>query len=249
MSCESCTGCFSASPCSSTPSITKRGQISKEYRQFLKLAKLCSLALSHQHHFVLQNNINTTHAEASPAALSIKADIDRELDHAFNNLIASLSLQQFTTQNLLLQAYNHLGGPTSTITTLTQGSKPLLSSENTTAETMRATTEFLEMARLLAHHGFFGRLCTWAILTVEQSKKEQTNGFRKEDPPGAADATTADTQDTKSCVERELRRLLEAREEGLRQHVNDEAEMFEVFNPSVQCGRVNWNEDPIPSLL
>lgn len=41
--------------------------------------------------------------------------------------------------------------------------------------------------------------------------------------------------------EEEERRLLV-------QRVNDEAEMFEVFNPAVRCQRVQWNPDPLPSL-
>lgn len=32
------------------------------------------------------------------------------------------------------------------------------------------------------------------------------------------------------------------------QRVNDEAEMFEVFNPAVRCQRVHWNREPLPSL-
>lgn len=44
----------------------------------------------------------------------------------------------------------------------------------------------------------------------------------------------------------------ELKEEGQRaelvQRVNDEAEMFEVFNPAVSCQRVHWNPEPLPSL-
>ena len=50
-----------------------------------------------------------------------------------------------------------------------------------------------------------------------------------------------ESQDTQEPKEEEQRAELV-------QRVNDEAEMFEVFNPTVRYQRVHWNPEPLPSL-
>ncbi|KAF9991565.1 hypothetical protein BGZ79_004298 [Entomortierella chlamydospora] len=174
MSCESCTGCFEATPCSA-PAPSINGHISKEYRQFLKAARVCA-ALS-------TTNSGTT--IDSDKELSRKGE---NLDHAFNSLISILASNQFTAQTYLAQSYRQLG-----------------------------SGHFLQLSRTLAHHGFWGRLITWAFL------------FVGEDSP-------------------KLQSLLDQHDEMLLQNVNDEAEMFEVFNPAVSCQRVAWSKDPLPTL-
>ncbi|KAF9111467.1 hypothetical protein BGX27_004864 [Mortierella sp. AM989] len=172
MSCESCTGCFEATPCSA-PAPSINGHISKEYRQFLKAARVCAAFT------------NTSETSGTDKELSRKRESE---DHAFNTLISILASNQFTAQTYLTQSYRQLGSP-----------------------------DFLNLARLLAHHGFWGRLITWAFLCV------------KEDSP-------------------RLQSQLDQHDEKLSQNVNDEAEMFEVFNPTVSCQRVIWKADPLPSL-
>ncbi|KAG0370363.1 hypothetical protein BC939DRAFT_465665 [Gamsiella multidivaricata] len=182
MSCESCTGCFEAAPCSS-PSPSTNGHISKEYRHFLKAAKFCTAFQTDQTE------------EQATSDLETDMNMDRKkrkqqenLDHAFNTLIGILANNQFTAQTYLALAYRQLG-----------------------------PTEFLQLARSLAHHGFWGRLITWASFYVKEDSKQ-------------------------------LQLLLDQHSSELSQHVNDEAEMFEVFNPAVNCQRVKWSIDPIPSL-
>jgi len=111
-----------------------------------------------------------------------------KMDHAFNTLIGVLANNQFTAQTYLTLAYRQL--------------RP---------------SAFLQMSRRLAHHGFWGRLLTWAFLFVKEDSSR-------------------------------LQALLEQQDQGLLQTVNDEAEMFEVFNPAVSCQRVRWNADPLPQL-
>ncbi|KAG0045404.1 hypothetical protein BGZ83_009389 [Gryganskiella cystojenkinii] len=183
MSCESCTGCFEAAPCSA-PSPSLNGHISKEYRHFLKAARICGSILTASSSTDSLSPGTTTVAETGNSKAE-KAQ-DRE-DHAFNTMISVLANNQFTAQTYLAQSYKQLG-----------------------------PKEFLQLARTLAHHGFWGRLITWAFL------------FVKEDS-------------------RRLQGLLEQQDPNLLQQVNDEAEMFEVFNPAVHCQRVQWNPDSLPS--
>ncbi|KAI1313801.1 hypothetical protein EDD11_002508 [Mortierella claussenii] len=177
MSCESCTGCFEATPCSA-PAPSVNGLVSKEYRQFLKAARVCSS---------LQTDQDESKSSHVKEGRRVASRSERE-DHAFNTLISILASNQFTAQTYLAQAYKQMG-----------------------------PRQFLIMAQTLAHHGFWGRLVTWAFLHV------------KEDSP-------------------RLQRLLDQHDAELLQTVNDEAEMFEVFNPAVSCQRVAWSMDPIPHL-
>ncbi|KAI8346933.1 hypothetical protein B0O80DRAFT_466506 [Mortierella sp. GBAus27b] len=170
MSCESCTGCFEAAPCSA-PLPPVNGHVSKEYRQFLKAARICSL-LSDQ-------------AETQDSDRKQK---DENMEHAYSSLIGILASNQFTAQTYLSLAYKQVG-----------------------------PRDFLRLGQSLAHHGFWGRLITWAFV------------FAKEDS-------------------RKLLQLVDQQDTELRQHVNDEAEMFEVFNAAVRCGRVEWSEHPVPCL-
>ncbi|GJJ71945.1 hypothetical protein EMPS_04302 [Entomortierella parvispora] len=184
MSCESCTGCFEATPCSA-PSPSLNGHVSKEYRHFLKAARICrSLVPITSHNFdVKDERTNGDHDDTSKTE---KAQ-DKE-DHAFNTMISVLANNQFTAQTYLAQAYKQLGpGP------------------------------FLDLARTLAHHGFWGRLITWAFLYVKENNQK-------------------------------LQMLLEEQDTDLSRQVNDEAEMFELFNPTVHCQRIQWNSEPIPRL-
>ncbi|KAF9361127.1 GTP-binding protein of the rab/ypt [Mortierella sp. NVP85] len=155
MSCESCAGCFEATPCSA-PSPLVNGHVSREYRQFLKAARTCALVLSDQ---------------------AKDADKERE-EHVFNGLISILASHQFTAQTYLALAYKQLG-----------------------------PRDFLQLAHSLAHHGFWGRLITWAFVFAEEDS-------------------------------RKLQGLVDQQDAQLFQHVNDEAEMFEVFNPAVSCQRI-----------
>lgn len=165
MSCESCAGCFEATPCSA-PSSLVNGHISKEYRQFLKAARTCALVLSDQ-----------------------AKDTDKgKEEHVFNGLISTLASHQFTAQTYLALAYKQLG-----------------------------PRDFLQLAQSLAHHGFWGRLITWAFVFAEEDS-------------------------------RKLQGLVDQQDAQLFQHVNDEAEMFEVFNPAVSCQRIAWSPHPVPTL-
>ncbi|KAF9917546.1 hypothetical protein BX616_000652 [Lobosporangium transversale] len=164
MSCESCTGCFETTPCS-TPTSTIKGSITKEYLKFVKAATACEKTVD----------------KRKPLARG-----DHE-DHAFNTMISILANRQFTAQTYLTMSLEHLG-----------------------------SDKFLRLARSLAHHGFWGRLITWAFL------------FVKED----------------SLL---LQSLLDKHDQELLQHVNDEAEIFELFNPAVSdVRRVVWSSGPIP---
>ncbi|KAG0343331.1 hypothetical protein BG004_005400, partial [Podila humilis] len=150
--------------------------MSKEYRQFLKQARLCKHFLSDDDE---QSESDPESNGYSSASRESRAELDK-LDHAYNGLIGLLANNQFTAQTLLAQSYKQLG-----------------------------PREFLDLSRLLARHGFWGRLITWAFLYVKEDSHK-------------------------------LRSLLEAQDTTLAQSVNDEAEMFELFNSSVQCQRVNW---------
>ncbi|KAF9417367.1 hypothetical protein BGZ76_004535 [Entomortierella beljakovae] len=169
MSCESCNGCFEATPCSA-PEPSTNGHISKEYRQFLKAARVCAKL------FPNTSDTDGTNKE------SVKGE---RMDHAYNSAINILASNQFTAQTYLTQAYRQLG-----------------------------PKDFLQLARLLAHHGFWGRLITWAFLFVKEDSLK-------------------------------LQILLNSHDEELSRSVNDEAEMFEVFNPTVSCQRVKWSPDPL----
>ncbi|KAG0002789.1 hypothetical protein BGZ65_002326 [Modicella reniformis] len=171
MSCESCAGCFEATPCSA-PSPLANGHISREYHQFLKAVRMCSV-LSDQ---------------AEPPDTDKYTGKVKKEEHAFNSLIAILASDQFTAQTYLALAYKRLG-----------------------------PRDFLQLAQSLAHHGFWGRLITWAFVFVEEDSGK-------------------------------LQILIDQHNPHLRQHVNDEAEMFEVFNPAVSCRRVEWSLSPIPSF-
>ncbi|KAF9412647.1 GTP-binding protein of the rab/ypt [Podila epigama] len=182
MSCESCTGCFSASPCSA-PLPSVNGRISKEYRQFLKYASLCDQYLDGGEEDSSKkqaaDQLEDRLTEGGKKTSGRKSGSNREKeDHAFNIVIGILADGQFTAQTFLAQSYKQLG-----------------------------SRRFLELSRLLAHHGFWGRLVTWAYLFVKEDNES-------------------------------LRSLLEAQSSELAQAVNDEAEMFEVFNPGVSCQRV-----------
>ncbi|KAG0086856.1 hypothetical protein BGZ93_004532 [Podila epicladia] len=177
MSCESCTGCFSATPCSA-PSPSLNGHISKEYRQFLKYARVCDQYLSEDESTSNDDNDQSEASgsrKSSPSNKSTRKEDKR--DHAFNSLIGVLANNQFTAQTFLAQSYKQLG-----------------------------PRSFLELSRLLAQHGFWGRLITWAYLSVKEDSSK-------------------------------LKALLEAQDPELVQTVNDEAEMFEVFNTGVNCQR------------
>ncbi|KAF9194293.1 hypothetical protein BGZ51_000453 [Haplosporangium sp. Z 767] len=175
MSCESCTGCFEATPCR-VPSPSLNGHISKEYRHFLKAARICDAYLEDLEKL-------DHHPEQKPNAKKQLIESDKK-DHAFNTVIGILSNNQFTAQTYLAQAYKQLG-----------------------------PSSFLHLSRSLAHHGFWGRLTAWAFLFVKEDSKK-------------------------------LMQLLDQQDSELLQNVNDEAEMFEVFNPSVSCQRVQWNTSP-----
>ncbi|KAG0031701.1 hypothetical protein BGZ82_006856 [Podila clonocystis] len=175
MSCESCTGCFSATPCSA-PSPSLNGHISKEYRQFLKYARVCDQYLSEDE----STSDDDDQSEARGSRESSPRKEDKQ-DHAFNSLIGVLANSQFTAQTFLAQSYKQLG-----------------------------PRSFLELSRLLAQHGFWGRLITWAYLSVKEDSSR-------------------------------LRELLEAQDTELVQTVNDEAEMFEVFNSGVNCQRACYS--------
>ena len=182
MSCESCTGCFEATPCSA-PSPSLNGHVSKEYRHFLKAARICRSLVP------VVSNLDGIEERTDGEGDASKTDKaqDKE-DHAFNTMISVLANNQFTAQTYLAQAYKQLG----------PGS-------------------FLDLARTLAHHGFWGRLITWAFLYVKEDNQK-------------------------------LHMLLKEQDAGLSQQVNDEAEMFELFNPAVHCQRIQWNAEPIPPL-
>lgn len=173
MSCESCTGCFEAAPCSA-PSPLVNGHVSKEYRQFLKAARICSLLLSDQ--------------VETPDTDKKRSGKEESEEHAFNSLISILASNQFTAQTYLALAYKQLG-----------------------------SRDFLKLSQSLAHHGFWGRLITWVFVFVEEDSGR-------------------------------LQLLLDQQDAHLFQHVNDEAEMFEVFNPTVSCQRVEWSVHPMPCL-
>ncbi|KAF9317305.1 hypothetical protein BG003_000986 [Podila horticola] len=181
MSCESCTGCFSATPCSA-PSPSLNGHISKEYRQFLKYARVCDQYLSEDDSTNDQSEARGSR-ESSPINTSARKE-DRQ-DHAFNSLIGVLANNQFTAQTFLAQSYKQLG-----------------------------PRSFLQLSRLLAQHGFWGRLITWAYLSVKEDSSR-------------------------------LRALLEAQNPELVQTVNDEAEMFEVFNSGVNCQRACYSSTEV----
>ncbi|KAF9098116.1 hypothetical protein BGX29_007769 [Mortierella sp. GBA35] len=200
MSCESCTGCFEATPCSA-PSPSLHGHISKEYRHFLKAARICDTLLddpqdidsaSSSSSVSRTKSTTTTSLEEEEEAIVVeKKQAVRQqdrVDHAFNTMIGVLANNQFTAQTYLAMAYKQLG-----------------------------PSAFLQMSRRLAHHGFWGRLLTWAFLFVKEDSEQ-------------------------------LRTLLDRQDQDLLQTVNDEAEMFEVFNPAVSCQRVQWNTDPMPSV-
>jgi hypothetical protein len=191
MSCESCTGCFEAAPCSA-PSPSLHGHISKEYRHFLKAARVCQDLL------LFPQDIAERQEDRS------NNNSSKKVDHGFNTLIGILANNQFTAQTYLALAYKQLG-----------------------------PSVFLQMSRRLAHHGFWGRLLTWTFLYVEEDS-ERLLRMLVDQPQG-------DEDDQGKKAEEEERRLLV-------QRVNDEAEMFEVFNPAVRCQRVQWNLDPLPSL-
>ncbi|KAG0210158.1 hypothetical protein BGX28_009598 [Mortierella sp. GBA30] len=174
MSCESCTGCFEATPCSA-PSPSLNGNVSKEYRHFLKSVRICSSILK-------QHTPNTTELSSAVTTDKKSASKKDQEDHAFNALIGILANNQFSAQTYLALAYKQCG-----------------------------PSDFLRLAQCLAHHGFWGRLITWAFL------------FAQEDS-------------------RKLQELLDQHSLELLQTVNDEAEMFEVFNPAVSCQRVRWND-------
>ncbi|KAG0294557.1 hypothetical protein BGZ98_001719 [Dissophora globulifera] len=182
MSCESCTGCFEAAPCSA-PTTLVNGNVSKEYRQFLKAARVCSTFCADD-----LESLGGTESAVLDAADKKSSSRREKEDHAFNTLIGILASNQFTAQTYLAQAYRQLG-----------------------------PTGFLQLARLLAHNGFWGRLITWAFLYVSEDS-------------------------------RKLQSLLEEHQGELYQSVNDEAEMFEVFNPSVHCQRAEQSADPMPLL-
>ncbi|KAG0376828.1 hypothetical protein BGX24_007146 [Mortierella sp. AD032] len=191
MSCESCTGCFEATPCSA-PSPSLHGNISKEYRRFLRAAHVCEGLVADQHIIAVGNTSASTPATftaiseddiiGSGASESSNSN-NTKVDHAFNTLIGVLANSQFTAQTYLSMAYRQLG-----------------------------PRAFLQMSRRLAQHEFWGRLVTWAFL------------FAGEDSG-------------------RLHMLVEQQDQGLLQRVNDEAEMLEVFNPAVKCGRVVWREE------
>ncbi|KAF8935891.1 hypothetical protein BGZ47_009738 [Haplosporangium gracile] len=145
MSCESCTGCFEAAPCS-VPSPSLHGHTSKEYRHFLKAARVCETLLD-----LLQqdgsSNISDTTARARQEKDSIgnnnsNVSSNKKVDHGFNTLIGILANSQFTAQTYLALAYKQLG-----------------------------PSAFLQMSRRLAHHGFWGRLLTWAFLFVKEDSE------------------------------------------------------------------------------
>ncbi|KAF9921023.1 hypothetical protein FBU30_008979 [Linnemannia zychae] len=189
MSCESCTGCFEATPCNA-PSPSLHGHISKEYRHFLKAARTCNALLVENNDRVSASDSKDMIQSAGEAANEKGQIIIRQdkVDHAFSVLISILANNQFTAQTYLALAYKQLG-----------------------------PSVFLQMSRNLAHHGFWGRLLTWAFLYVKEDSER-------------------------------LRCLVERQDPELLQTVNDEAEMFEVFNPAVNCQRVQWNIEAQPSL-
>lgn len=172
-SCESCTGCFEAVPCSA-PSPLVNGHVSKEYRHFLQAARRCSLLRSDQ---VETRDTDKEHSREEESE-----------EHAFNDLISILASNQFTAHTYLALAYKQLGA-----------------------------SDFLKLSQSLAHHGFWGRLITWAFVFADEDSGK-------------------------------LHLFLDQQDAHLLQHVNDEAEMFEVFNPTVSCRRVEWSAHPIPCL-
>ncbi|KAG0031818.1 hypothetical protein BGZ81_000503 [Podila clonocystis] len=184
MSCESCTGCFTATPCSA-PAPSLNGHISKEYRQFLKYARVCDQYLSEDESTNDDDDQSEARGlrESSSSNKSTRKE-DRQ-DHAFNSLIGVLANSQFTAQTFLAQSYKQLG-----------------------------PRNFLELSRLLAQHGFWGRLITWAYLFVKEDSSR-------------------------------LRELLEAQDTELVETVNDEAEMFEVFNSGVNCQRACYSSTEV----
>ncbi|KAF9316661.1 hypothetical protein BKA57DRAFT_471447 [Linnemannia elongata] len=208
MSCESCTGCFEAAPCSA-PSPSLNGHISKAYRHFLKAARVCeSLVVPLQQQDSTRTSVRTRQEEDNSDIDDYSNNSNKRIDHAFNTLIGILADNQFTAQTYLALAYKQLG-----------------------------PSAFLQMSRRLAHHGFWGRLLTWAFLFVEEDS-ERLLRLLVGQPQSEGEGESQDKQELKE----------EGQRAELVQRVNDEAEMFEVFNPAVSCQRVYWNPEPLPSL-
>ncbi|KAF9160971.1 hypothetical protein DFQ26_005007 [Actinomortierella ambigua] len=146
--------------------------MSKEYRQFLKAARVCMSKVE----------------QLTSEDIGNDKRFDQQQDHAFNTVITILANGQFTSHTLLAQSYKQLG-----------------------------PTAFLQLSRSLAHHGFWGRLITWAYLQVKEDSAE-------------------------------LQRRIHEQDQSFLQTVADEAEMFELFNPGVNCQRPAWNHQPMPDL-
>ncbi|KAG9063455.1 hypothetical protein KI688_004338 [Linnemannia hyalina] len=213
MSCESCTGCFEAAPCSA-PSPSLNGHISKTYRHFLKAAQVCESLLALPQRDNIRSSVKTRQEDNSNINDYSNSSYDsnnnnnnKRVDHGFNTLIGILANNQFTAQTYLALAYKQLG-----------------------------PSAFLQMSRRLAHHGFWGRLLTWAFLFVKEDSQRLLRLLVDQPQDEGESGSEVESQELR---EEELRA-------DLVQRVNDEAEMFEVFNPAVKCQRVHWNLEPLP---